>query len=67
MCLSAVLLTGCEEDRIEVGRSIIVIEEGKAMGNIFYEDIDQNIRIHSFNQDEQVLPTLENNSKELIR
>ncbi len=51
--LKCVLLTRCGEDRIEVGRSIIVVEEGKAMGNISYEDIDQNIRIHSFNQDEK--------------
>ena len=54
LCLGAVLLTGCGKDKIEVGKSVIVIEEEKTIGNISYEDIEQQMRIVSLNQDGKV-------------
>lgn len=51
LCLGAVLLTGCGEDRISVGNSDIILEDGKTAGSISYEDIDKCVRIVSFEQD----------------
>lgn len=53
-CLGAVLLTGCGEDRIPVGKSDIILEEGKTTGSISYEDIDNWVKIVSFEQNGEI-------------
>lgn len=54
LCLSAVLLTGCGETRIQVGKSDIILEEGKTTGSISYEDIDEWVKIVSFEQNGKI-------------
>lgn len=51
LCLGATLLTGCGKEKISIGSSDIIIEEGKSQGTIFYTDLEQNIRIVHFQQD----------------
>lgn len=48
LCLSAVLLTGCGEEKIPIGNSNIILEEGKTTGSISYEDIDKWVKIVTF-------------------
>lgn len=51
LCLGTVLLTGCGEDRISVGNSDIILEEGKTTGSISYENLSNYVKVVNFQQD----------------
>ena len=52
LCLSAILLTGCGEEKILVGSSAIIVEEGTTTGSISYENLSNYVKVVNFQQNE---------------